>query len=95
MFGLIGKITAESGRRAELAAYLHDGSRDLPGCLSYVVALDSQDPDLIWVTEVWEDAEAHKASLHLPSVQKAITKGRPLIAGFETVATTDPLPGPR
>ena len=47
MFGLIGKITAESGRRAELAAYLHDGSRDLPGCLSYVVALDSQDPDLI------------------------------------------------
>ena len=37
--------------------------------------------------------EAHRASLSLPSVQAAIAKGRPLIAGMETVAETRPLGG--
>jgi|GEM_PF-3365503 len=38
MYGLIGKIKAIPGRRAELAAILLDGLRGLPGCFSYIVA---------------------------------------------------------
>jgi quinol monooxygenase YgiN len=51
----------------------------MPGCLSYIVANDPVDPNLIWITEAWESKEAHAASLSLPSVKDAITKGRPLI----------------
>ncbi len=54
----------------------------MPGCLSYIVAKDPADADALWVTEAWEDRASHQASLSLPSVQDAITKGRPMIAGF-------------
>ena len=65
----------------------------MPGCLSYVVAKDPDDPDSLWVTEVWESAEAHAASLQLPDVQAAIGRGRPLIAGFESRFETTPVGG--
>lgn len=93
MFGLIGKMTAQEGRRSALTEILVKGVAGMPGCLSYVVADDPADPNLIWITEVWESKEAHAASLQLPSVRDAITKGRPLISGMETVAETSPVGG--
>lgn len=93
MYGLIGKMTAQPGQRDALAAILVDGVAGMPGCLSYVVANDPASADVIWITEVWETEDAHQASLQLPSVRAAITKGRPLIAGMETVAETTPIGG--
>jgi quinol monooxygenase YgiN len=93
MYGLIGKMTAKPGQRDRLAAILMDGLGDMPGCLSYIVANDPTDPNLIWVTEAWESKGAHAASLSLPSVRAAITKGRPLIAAMSSVAETVPVGG--
>lgn len=93
MYGLIGKFTATDGRRDELIGYLLEGLRDMPGCLSYIVASDPADANAIWVTEAWTDAASHKASLSLPSVQDAIRKARPIIAGMESVAETQPVGG--
>lgn len=93
MYGLIGKIVAVEGRRETLARILLDGTAGMPGCLSYVVAEDSEDDNALWVTEVWEDQEKHRASLSLPGVQAAIEQGRPLIAGFEDRHVTTPLGG--
>ena len=93
MYGLIGKMTAKAGERAALAAILLEGLTGMPGCLSYVVAEDPADPDALWITEAWESPDAHRASLSLPSVQAAIAKGRPLIAGMETLAETRPIGG--
>lgn len=92
MYGLIGQIVAVSGKRDELAAILA-GMGSMPGCLSYMVAKDSSDPDSLWVTEVWESRQAHSDSLALPEVQVAIAAGRPLIAGFATRIETDPVGG--
>lgn len=92
MYGLIGKIAAVSGGRDELAGIL-SGMGAMPGCLSYIVATDPADEDGLWVTEVWESAEAHAASLQLPAVQAAITRGRPLIAGLESRVETTPVGG--
>jgi quinol monooxygenase YgiN len=93
MHGLIGKMIAAPGKRDELAAILLDSIDTMPGCLSYVVAHDPKDPNAIWITEVWTDAAAHKASLELPRVRAAITKARPLIAGFGESFTTAPIGG--
>lgn len=93
MYGLIGKFTAAEGKRNELIGYLLEGLRDMPGCLSYIVATDPADPDAIWITEAWVDAASHKASLGLPSVQAAIQKARPIIAGMESIAETQPVGG--
>ncbi len=93
MYGLIGRILATSGKRDELVSALMANEGWMPGCLSYVVAEDRQNPDALWVTEVWDSAESHMASLKLPSVQAAIARGRPLIAGFDNRVETTPLGG--
>lgn len=93
MHGLIGKITAVPGKRDALAAILLEGVSGMPGCLSYVVAVDPTDDDALWITEVWKSAEAHRAALDLESVRAAIEKGRPLIAGFGERFETTPIGG--
>ena len=45
------------------------------------------------VTEAWDSKQHHDASLGLPQVQAAIAKARPLIAGFDTGAETEPVGG--
>jgi len=93
MYGLIGKIKAVAGQRDALVAILLDGVSGMPGCLSYVVAQDPGDADAIWVTEVWDSQASHKASLSLLSVKDAISRGRPLIAGFDPHIETVPVGG--
>ena len=93
MYGLIGKITTTPGERDALVAILVEGTAKMPGCLSYVVSLDTTEPDALWVTEVWDHQESHRASLQLPAVQAAIARGRPLIAGFSNRVETTPIGG--
>jgi len=93
MYGMIARIKAQPGKRAELAAILLEGTGTMPGCLYYVVAEDVADPDTLVVTEAWDSKQSHDESLKLPAVQAALAKGRPLIAGFEKIAETVPLGG--
>ncbi|MEO5494666.1 MAG: putative quinol monooxygenase [Sphingomonas sp.] len=93
MFGMLGRMKAVAGQRDALLAILLESSAGMPGCLSYIVANDLTDPDAIWITEAWESKESHDASLKLPQVQAAIAKARPLIAGFDSNAQTQPVGG--
>lgn len=82
MYGLIGKMSAQPGQRDDLIDVLLEGVSAMTGCLSYVVAKDTVDPDAVWITEVWADRDSHSASLDLPAVREAIARGRPMIAEF-------------
>lgn len=93
MYGLIGKMVASPDKRDELISILLEGVAGMPGCLSYVVARDTKDADAVWITEVWDSEASHKASLSLPSVQAAISRGKPLIAGFGERYVTEPVGG--
>jgi len=93
MYGLIGKMNVVPGQRDAMMQILLDGTGEMPGCLSYIIAKDSVDPDALWVTEVWDNQASHKASLALPSVQQAIARARPLIAGFGERFETEPVGG--
>ena len=93
MYGLIGRMKSVAGKRDALISILLNGVSGMPGCLSYVVAEDPADADGIWITEVWDNKESHKASLALPSVKDAISRGRPLIAGFDQHFETTPVGG--
>ena len=93
MYGLIGKMTATAGQRDALEAILLANDGGMPGCLSYVIARDTADPDSLWVTEVWDSQASHAASLKLPAVQVAIAKARPIIAGFSNRVVTTPVGG--
>ncbi len=93
MYGLIGKMKAVPGQRDTLISILLGEVSGMPGCLSYVVAKDRKDSDSIWVTEVWDGQESHKASLSQPSVQRAIKQGKLLIASFGERFETIPVGG--
>lgn len=93
MYGLMGKMLAADGRRDELIDTMLEGMVSMPGCLSYVVARDPSDANALWVTEVWESQEAHRASLELEAVRDTIARARPLIAGFGERYETEPVGG--
>jgi len=90
-YGLLGQMLAQPGQRAALAAILAEGTGEMPGNIAYLIGEDSANPDAIWIVELWDSKEAHAASLKLPTVQDAIKKGRPLIAGFGTRAEFKPV----
>jgi quinol monooxygenase YgiN len=93
VYGLISKMTAVSGKRDALAGAMLEGTRSMPGCLSYIIAQDPADPDALWITEAWDSKDSHAASLTLPEVKAAIARGRPLIAGFSDRVETTPIGG--
>jgi quinol monooxygenase YgiN len=93
MYGLIGSMAATPGQRDALLGYLLGGLRDMPGNLIYVVAKDPANPDKLWITEVWDSAASHMASLKLPQVQAAIAKARPIIAAMGDRQETIPVGG--
>jgi quinol monooxygenase YgiN len=58
-YGLFGKFTAQADKRDELVDYLLQAAELLqrnPGCIHYVVST-SQEPEAVWVSEVWTDPE--------------------------------------
>jgi quinol monooxygenase YgiN len=93
MWGLIVKLTILPGRRDEMVGVLKGSAANMPGCLSYVVAKDSADENVVWVTEVWDSMASHNASLSLPAVKNAIPLGKALVSNFERVAVTTPVWG--
>jgi quinol monooxygenase YgiN len=85
MYGLIVKITAVPGKRADLIKIIKESA--MPGCLSYVAA---KEENTLWVTEVGDNAASHDASLLLPAVKNAVPHAKAIAAGFERVAVTNP-----
>jgi hypothetical protein len=80
-FGLCGIIKAQPGQRDALLDILLESAglvADLPGCEVWIVNTMPDDPDAIWVTEVWR-SEAARAG--------------PLIAGFGQRFTLEPVAG--
>jgi len=81
MFSLTTRIVALPGQRDALAQILLKGSRNVPGCLSYVVANDPCDESSVWIDEVWESDTSRRSALALAQVKEATRDALPMIAG--------------
>jgi len=84
MYLLHGKLTAKAGCSDELADILLEASRlvsTAKGCKLYVIGRDQNDPDSVYVTEIWESKEDHDNSLKAEGVRELIMKAMPIIAG--------------
>jgi quinol monooxygenase YgiN len=82
-FANVGTLGALPGKRDELVVLLTRRSDALEriGCLAYEVGVNNDDPDVVFVVELWTSADAHKASLALPEVRESIDAARPLLSG--------------
>ncbi|WP_226001689.1 putative quinol monooxygenase [Paenibacillus sp. BJ-4] len=87
-FGLYTKFIAHEGQRDTLVKMLLEaasGMESVEGCNLYVVNIPDNDPNSIWVTEIWSDPSTHQASLSLDEAKVLIQRARPLIAGIEQI----------
>jgi quinol monooxygenase YgiN len=95
-FGLCGIMKAQPGQRDALLDILLESAdlvADLPGCEVWIVNTMPDDPDAIWITEVWRSEMDHAASLTGDDVQAVIARARPLIAAFGQRFTLEPVAG--
>lgn len=84
-YGFQAHFTAGAGQGDALAEILLAAAEDLranDACLLYVVSRSPDDPNAIWVTEVWTSKEAHEESLMGEDAKAAIQQARPLIASI-------------
>jgi quinol monooxygenase YgiN len=78
-----GRLGAKEGKRDALAANLLRAAATMDAvttCRLYVVSTSESDPNGVWVTEIWDSAEDHAASLKGPETQKLIAETMALIA---------------
>lgn len=95
-YALFNKLVAKEGEQETLVNILleaADSMRNLEDCEIYLVNISPEDPNSVFVYEVWSDESAHQASLSLEAAQTLIQKAKPIIAGMERVATLSPKGG--
>jgi len=95
-YGLSGKLFTAPENRDALIAILSEASaamQALDGCYLYMVSKDADDDTATWVTEVWENQQAHDDAVQSADVQAMIGKGMPLIVGAPEGATLIPVAG--
>lgn len=95
-FGLAGSFRSQPGQADALADLLLEAARALDAhaeCEMYVVSRSADDPDAVWVTEVWASRAAHQASLEDERIREIIARARPLIAGLGERFELSPLGG--
>jgi len=83
-YGLFGKFSTWPGRRDDLVTYLLRAAKLLernPDCIHYIVST-SDEPEAVWVCEVWTNVAAHDASLEPEDIRALIGEARLLIVGM-------------
>jgi quinol monooxygenase YgiN/mannose-6-phosphate isomerase-like protein (cupin superfamily) len=95
--GRYAKFTAKSGQGDALAERMlgvAEGLQAIAGCELYVINRATDDPDTIWVTEVWRSQEELDASLETEEAKAAIPEVMALVQedSFERIDVT-PLGG--
>lgn len=84
MFAMFGKLTATSGQRDELLEILLEAAdivAGVKGARLYLVNVAVDDPDGVFVYELWDSVDAHRASLEVEAVRSAISRAMPLLVG--------------
>lgn len=61
--------------------------KKLDECEIYLVNTSENEPNSVYVYEVWSNENAHKASLQLEVTQTLIKRAKPIITGVERIST--------
>ena len=95
-YGLYGKLQAQAGKGKELGEILLRAAKLMEkakGCILYLVNKTADNPDGIYIIEVWDSKEDHDNSLKLPGVRELITQAMPILDGKPEGITLEVLGG--
>ena len=95
-YGLYGKLQAKTGKGKELEELLLKAATQIgnvKGSRLYVVAKTADNPDAVYVIEVWDSKEDHDNSLKIPAVRELIAQAMPILDGKPEGTTLEVLGG--
>lgn len=95
-FGLYGRFLVRADDRDKLSSILLEAAESMvrvDDCEIYQVSVSPEEPQAVYVYEVWKDEAAHQASLALDVTQTLIRRAKPLIMGMERINTLQTLGG--
>jgi quinol monooxygenase YgiN len=84
-YALINKMTTKPGKRQEVIDIMLESGKlfnDNPSCLMYVVAASVNDPNVIWVQDIWENKEDHESAMQSDEMSAFIKQAMPLLEGM-------------
>lgn len=79
---LINKIKTKPGKRDEVVELLIKAGKVFDGndaCELYLVSLDKEKENVIWVQDVWKDSESHKRAMSDATMKRYVEKAIPLL----------------
>jgi quinol monooxygenase YgiN len=94
--GAIAKLTAQAGKRDELAAALDDVMQAVEaeeGTLHYVLHADAKDDTVLWMTEIYTGQDALTAHMQGDAFKALGPKLGALLGGAPELFFTAPLKG--
>ena len=68
---LLNRLTAKPGQRQRVVEILLESGKlfdDNPACLLYLVSESTDDPNLVWVIDLWTSQKAHAEALKAPEL---------------------------
>ncbi len=82
---LLNRLTAKPGQRQRVVEILLESGKlfdDNPACLLYLVSESTDDPNLVWVVDLWTSQEAHAEALEAPELRPFVEQAVPLLEGM-------------
>ena len=82
---LFNRLTTKQGERDRVVQNLIESGKlfdENAACLLYLVAEPTDDPNDIWVVDLWTSEEEHTKALQAPGLQAHVAETVPLLAGM-------------
>ncbi|MFC4323310.1 putative quinol monooxygenase [Litchfieldia salsa] len=89
-FSLFNKFMVQEGEKEKMVDILLEAAesmKSLDECEVYLVNISDNEPNSVYVYEVWANEDAHQASLSLEATQTLISRAKPIITGMERIST--------
>jgi quinol monooxygenase YgiN len=83
--GLINRMITKPGARDRVVELMIESGKlfdDNAACLLYYVWESADDPNLIWVTDLWTSEEEHTAAMAQPEMRPYVDEAMPLLEGM-------------
>ena len=83
-----GKATAKPGKGGELAEVLLAAAAELdddPGCTLYLINRQADQPDVVWVTELWRSQADLDASLERIRGSESVGQAMALVDDWQMI----------
>lgn len=83
-YALLNRLVAKPGQRDQVVRNLIESGKRFDhdeACLLYLVTESADDPDDIWVVDLWTSEQEHAAALRDPELQPHVAETLPLLEG--------------